>query len=572
MLVYGGIVIRKINPLAGKPAPDNLLINISKLVAAYYDQIPDPAKREERVIFGTSGHRGSSLNKTFNEWHILSITQAICLYRKHKNITGPLYLGIDTHALSIPAFESAISVLAANEITVMLAENNEFTPTPALSLAILTHNKNCNTHLADGIIITPSHNPPADGGFKYNSPTGGPADISVTTWIENKANEFLDNKLKGIKYLTVEAAIKSATTKYFDYLQLYVNELQTVINMKAIAESGIQIGIDPLGGAGIHYWEPIAKHYHLNLTVMNKKIDPTFSFMPIDWDGQIRMNPASEYAMVNVIKHKNDFDICLACDPDHDRHGIVSPKAGLITTNHYLAVAINYLFKHRPQWEKTKMVSKTIVVSSMVNWVCNNMGISVYEVPVGFKWFVQGLLNGKSGFCGEESAGGVFDRINGEIWTTDKDGILLALLAAEITAVIKKDIGVLYQELENQFGKTFYKRIDTHASHEEKIILYELVPKQIKARMLAGDPIESILIRAPGNNVAIGGIKLITKNGWFVVRPSGTEAIYEISAESFVSEKHLDKLLKEAQTIINQVLHSTRKIKFPGSHYEHKQN
>jgi len=546
---------RKIHTQAGKPASAALLIDVPKLIAAYYDQIPDFNCPRERVIFGTSGHRGSSLNKTFNEWHILAITQAICLYRKYKKIKAPLYLGMDTHALSQPAFETAISVLAANHITVLLAENHEYTPTPALSLAILTHNKNRRTQLADGIIITPSHNPPADGGFKYNSSDGGPADITVTRRIENKANEFLENKLKEVKRLTVTAALKASTTHYFNYLELYVNELQSVINMQAISDAQIHIGVDPLGGAGVHYWEPIAKRYHLNLTVMNKKIDPTFSFMPVDWDNQIRMNPESIYAMANVIKQKNNFDISFACDTDHDRHGIVSSQYGLIPTNHYLAVAIAYLFKHRPQWSRSKMVSKSIVVSSMINWVCEYMGISVYEVPVGFKWFVKGLINGKFGFCGEQSAGGVFNRINGKVWTTDKDGMLLGLLSAEITAVIKKDIGVLYQDLENQFGKTFYKRVDTHMTDEQKSILFNLSPDQIKETTLADDSIESILRRAPGNNADIGGIKVITKNGWFVARPSGTEEIYEIFAESFVSEEHLNKILKEAQGIINDALH-----------------
>ena len=550
---------RQINYLAGKHAPATLLIDVPKLITAYYDQIPDVQNFNERVIFGTSGHRGSSLKTTFNEWHILAITQAICLYRKHNKITGPLYLGMDTHALSMPALETAISVLAANEVTVLLAEHREYTPTPALSLAILTHNKNYPTQLADGIIITPSHNPPTDGGFKYNPPSGGPADISVTTWIENKANAFLKNKLKEVKYLTVEAALKAATTKYFNYMELYINELHSVINMKAISEAGIHIGVDPLGGAGIHYWEPIAERYQLNLTIMNKKIDPTFSFVPVDWDGQIRMNPASKYAMADVIRQKNNFDICFACDTDHDRHGIVSPESGLISSNHYLAVAISYLFNHRSLWSKSKMVSKTVVTSNMINWICKKIGISVYEVPVGFKWFVTGLLDGKFGFCGEQSAGGVFDRINGNVWTTDKDGILLGLLSAEITAVMKKDIGVLYRDLENQFGKTYYDRIDTPATAEQKSILFHLSSHQIKEKTLADDPIQSILKRAPGNHADIDGIKIITKNGWFVARPSGTEEIYEISAESFISEKHLQKIIQEAQSIVNDALHITEK-------------
>ncbi len=545
---------RNISPLAGKHAPANSLIDISKLIAAYYDQIPDVNNSHERVIFGTSGHRGSSLNNTFNEWHILGITQAICLYRKQHKITGPLYLGIDTHALSRPAFETAMSVLAANEVTVLIAENNEYTPTPALSLAILVHNKNHHAPLADGIVITPSHNPPADGGFKYNTPDGGPADVTVTKWIENKANDFLKNKLKEVKRLPPETALKNKTTKYFNYLQLYVDELQTAINMPVISASGIHIGVDPLGGAGVHYWEPIAAQYHLNLTIMNKKIDPTFSFMPVDWDGKIRMNPASEYAMADVIKQKNNFDISFACDTDHDRHGIVSPQKGLIDTNHYLAVAIAYLFRHRPQWSTSKMVSKTIVTSSMIDCVCKNIGISVYEVPVGFKWFVKGLIEGKFAFCGEQSAGGVFDRMSGEVWTTDKDGILLGLLSAEITAALKKDIGVLYHDLEKEFGKTFYKRIDTPATLEQKTILLHLSPSEIKDKTLAGDNIESILTRAPGNDADIGGIKVITKNGWFVARPSGTEEIYEVTAESFVSEEHLNHILEAAQTIVNHAL------------------
>lgn len=549
-------MIGKINPLAGKLVPVSMLVDVPKLITAYYDQIPNPAEAKERVVFGTSGHRGSSFDSTFNEWHILAITQAICLFRNHHHITGPLFLGVDTHALSVPAFSSALEVLAANDVDVMIAADAEYTPTPVISHAILAYNKNRTEGLADGIVITPSHNPPRSGGFKYNPPNGGPAELDVTNWIQNKANDLLKEQLKGVKRIPFAKALSAKTTHHHDYITPYVDDLKNVINMDVLRESQIHIGVDPLGGAGIHYWQPIAERYKLNLTIVNTLVDSTFRFMTLDWDGQVRMDPASPYAMVNLIKLKNKFDIAFACDTDHDRHGIVTPHAGLITPNHYLAVAILYLFQHRPKWPSSKAVSKTVVCSQMLDWVSASLNVSMYEVPVGFKWFVNGLLDGSLGFCGEQSAGAVFDRLDGAVWTTDKDGMVPGLLAAEITAVLQKDIGDIYHELENKFGKTFYERSDTKATAEQKALLAKITPQQVKATKLVGDKIEKIINHAPGNNEPIGGIKVISKNGWFVARPSGTEDIYEIIGESFLSAEHLQKILGEAQKIVDDTLHA----------------
>jgi phosphoglucomutase len=551
---------RKVSPFAGKPAQMAMLIDVPKLITAYYTEVPDPSILNQRVLFGTSGHRGSAFDKTYNEWHILAISQAICLFRMQHKINGPLFLGIDTHALSVPAFASTLEVLSANGVEVMISERDEYTPTPVISHAILTYNRACTAGFADGIVITPSHNPPHDGGFKYNPPSGGPANLEVTNWIEKKANEFLENKLNGVKRVLFEKALHAATTHRYDYLNSYVNDLGSVIDMDAIRSANIHLGVDPLGGAGVHYWEPIAERYGLNLTVVNKIVDPTFRFMTVDWDGQIRMNPASPYAMAKLVKLKDRFDIAFACDTDHDRYGIVTRQAGLLPPNHYLSVAIFYLFKQRTKWPKSKAVGKTIVSSQMIDWVTAKLGRVLYEVPVGFKWFVDGLLDGSLGFCGEESAGASLSRLDGSVWTTDKDGIVLALLSAEITACLGRDIADIYYELENEFGKTVYERDDAKATPNQKEKLKNLSPKQVKHTDLAGEKIESILTKAPGNNAPIDGLKVISKNGWFVARPSGTEDIYKIYAESFKDEKHLQRIVEEAQTIVNTALESCKAI------------
>jgi len=545
---------RNVSPFAGKSAQLSMLVDVPKLITAYYTEVPDPAMIGQRVLFGTSGHRGSSFDKTFNEWHILAISQAICLYRIQHKIDGPLFLGIDTHALSVPAFASALEVLAANGIEVMIAEGDEYTPTPVISYAILNYNQGRTTGLADGIVITPSHNPPKDGGFKYNPPNGGPAGVEVTQWIEEKANELLLNKLKGVKRILFEKALLAATTHRYDFLNQYVNDLGAVIDMDVIRSANIHLGVDPLGGAGVHYWEPIAERYRLNLTVVNKIVDPTFRFMTVDWDGQIRMDPSSSFAMVRLVELKNRFDIAFACDTDHDRHGIVTQKAGLLPPNHYLSVAIYYLFQHRAKWPKSKAVGKTIVSSQMINRVAAKLNATLYEAPVGFKWFVDGLLDGSLGFCGEESAGATFNRLDGSVWTTDKDGIIPALLSAEITAALNRDIGDIYADLEKEFGKVFYEQDDAKATEAEKEILKNLSAKKIKSTHLADEKIETILTTAPGNNAPIDGLKIITQGGWVVVRPSGTEDVYKIYAESFQDENHLHRLLKEAQTIVNEAL------------------
>ena len=544
----------KVSPLAGKLANPASLLNVPKLITAYYTEIPDSSIPTQRVLFGTSGHRGSAFDKAFNEWHILAISQAICLYRKQHEITGPLFLGMDTHALSIPALASALEVLAANEVEVMIAEGDEYTPTPAISLAILTYNRGRKTALADGIVITPSHNPPCDGGFKYNPPNGGPAEGSITAWIEAKANKFLKSGLKGVKRISTEKALRASTTHRYDYLNSYINQLAQVVDMDAIRDAKISLGVDPLGGAGIHYWEPIAERYKLNLTVVNQAVDPTFRFMTVDWDGKIRMDPSSPYAMQRLISLKDQFEIAFACDTDHDRHGVVTRSAGLLPPNHYLSVAIYYLFQHRPKWSETAAVGKTLVSSRMIDRVTTKLGHKLYEVPVGFKWFVDGLLGGSLSFGGEESAGASFVRMDGSVWTTDKDGILLALLAAEITARMGRDPGEIYSDLTREFGDPVYERIDAPATLEQKAILEKLSAEQVKIKDLAGEKIQAILTTAPGNGAPIGGLKVVAESGWFAARPSGTEEIYKVYAESFGGTDHLHRIQEEAQTIVNAAI------------------
>ncbi|HSY11114.1 MAG TPA: phosphoglucomutase (alpha-D-glucose-1,6-bisphosphate-dependent) [Verrucomicrobiae bacterium] len=544
----------KISPYAGKPAEESMLVNVPRLVTAYYTEKPDPSVAEQRVVFGTSGHRGSAFEKAFNEWHILAISQAICLYREQNKIDGPLFLGMDTHALSVPALASALEVLAANGVEVMLAEGDEYTPTPAVSHAILTYNRGRKTGLSDGIVITPSHNPPRDGGFKYNPPNGGPAEPTVTNWIEAKANEFLENGLLDLKRIPFEKALRAPTTHRHDYLNAYVADLANVIDMDAIRGANISLGVDPLGGAGVHYWGPIAERYGLNLTVVSEAVDPTFRFMTVDWDGQIRMDPSSPYAMQRLIGLKDRFAIAFACDTDHDRHGIVTRSTGLLPPNHYLSVAILYLFQHRPKWAAGAAVGKTVVSSQMIDRVAGKVGRKLYEVPVGFKWFVDGLLDGSLGFGGEESAGASFVRLDGSVWTTDKDGIVPALLSAEITARMGRDPGEIYRELTREFGDPVYDRVEASATPEQKAILEKLSPAQVRSTALAGEKIQTILTKAPGNGAAIGGLKVQAKSGWFAARPSGTEDIYKIYAESFEGEDHLRLILQEAQTIVSDAL------------------
>jgi phosphoglucomutase len=544
----------KVSPFAGKPAEQSMLVNVPRLVTAYYTEVPDPSVSAQRVAFGTSGHRGSALDKAFNEWHILAISQAICLYRNQQKIDGPLFLGMDTHALSVPALAGALEVLAANGVEVMISEGDEYTPTPVVSHAILTYNRGRASGLADGIVITPSHNPPHDGGFKYNPPHGGPAETAVTGWIQAKANEFLDNGLVGVKRIPFEKALRAPTTHRHDYLNAYVADLANVIDMEAVRGAGIKLGVDPLGGAGVHYWGPIAEQYGLSLTVVNEAVDPTFRFMTVDWDGQIRMDPSSAYAMQRLIEMKDRFDLSFACDTDHDRHGIVTRSAGLLPPNHYLSVAIFYLFQHRPKWRKEAAVGKTLVSSQMIDRVAAKLGRNLCEVPVGFKWFVDGLLDGSLGFGGEESAGASFSRLDGSVWTTDKDGIVPALLAAEITARTGRDPGEIYRELTAEFGEPLYDRIEAPATPEQKIMLAKLSPQQVKLTELAGEKIQTILTHAPGNGAPIGGLKVITESGWFAARPSGTENIYKIYAESFRGADHLRRILEEAQTIVNNAI------------------
>jgi len=543
-----------VSPFAGKHAEPSMLVNVPGLITSYYTEVPDPSVPGQRVAFGTSGHRGSAFEKAFNEWHILAISQAICLYRKHKKIDGPLFLGMDTHALSVPACASALEVLAANGVEVMIAQGDEYTPTPVVSHAILTYNRGRTSGFADGIVITPSHNPPHDGGFKYNPPNGGPAESAVTTWIEAKANELLENGLPDLKRISFEKALRAPTTHRHDYLNAYIADLANVIDMDVIRDAKIKMGVDPLGGAGVHYWGPIAERYGLNLTVVNEAVDPTFRFMTVDWDGQIRMDPSSPYAMQSLIGLKDRFEIAFACDTDHDRHGIVTRSKGLLAPNHYLSVAIFYLFQHRPKWCKGAAVGKTVVSSQMIDRVTAKLGRKLYEVPVGFKWFVDGLLDGSLCFGGEESAGASFARLDGTVWTTDKDGFVPALLAAEITARMGRDPGEIYQELTQEFGEPAYDRVEAPATPEQKELLAKLSPQQVKLTELAGEKIQTVLTRALGNDAPIGGLKVIAESGWFAARPSGTENIYKIYGESFRGEDHLRCILKEAQTIVNNAL------------------
>jgi len=541
-----------VHPQAGKPALPSMLVNIPRLVTAYYTERPDPSIPEQRVAFGTSGHRGSAFKQAFNETHILAISQAICLYRQQQHIDGPLFLGMDTHALSEPAFASALEVLVANSVEVMVDRDGGYTPTPVISHAILKHNRGRQSGLADGIVITPSHNPPEDGGFKYNPPHGGPADTRITRWIEEQANALLFDGLRGVARIPYRRARTAATIHRHDYIGSFVGDLGAVLDMDAIRNAKLRIGVDPLGGAGVAYWLPIAERYGLDVTVINGTVDPTFRFMTVDWDGKIRMDCSSPYAMAGLIAMKEQFDVALANDTDNDRHGIVSRSAGLLNPNHYLAVAISYLFSQRGGWPNNAGVGKTVVSSSMIDRVTNRLGRRLLEVPVGFKWFVEGLLDGSLGFGGEESAGASFLRRDGTVWSTDKDGIILGLLAAEMMAKTGRDPGELYRNLTVDFGDPVYERMDLPATTMEKKVLQDLTPEQIRVSELAGEKIQAILTVAPGNGGAIGGLKVITSNGWFAARPSGTEEIYKIYAESFIGKDHLRRIQEEAQTLIDR--------------------
>ncbi len=545
-----------ISPLAGKPAPRSLLVDVPKLVTAYYAGVPDPAVPAQRVAFGTSGHRGSSFDQSFNEQHVLAITQAICQYRQSQNISGPLFLGIDTHALSQPACASALEVLAANGVEVMLATNDEYTPTPAVSLAILVYNRGRTSGLADGIVVTPSHNPPDNGGFKYNPPNGGPAGSDITGGIEAAANCLLEASLNGVKRMPYAQALCAVTTHRHDFLNAYVADLGNVIDFDVIRGAKVRMGVDPLGGAGVHYWARIAEHYRLDLTVVSDVVDPTFDFMTVDWDGKIRMDPSSTYAMQRLQGMKNRFDIAFACDTDHDRHGIVAPRGGLMPANHYLSVAIDYLFKNRSAWSEHAAIGKTVVSTSLIDRVATRLGRNLYEVPVGFKWFSAGLLDGSLGFGCEESAGASFLRRDGTVWTTDKDGLVPGLLAAEITARCGHDPAQAYAKLVQQLGEPIADRVEATATPAQKKQLSALTTADITTRELAGETITAVLDRAPGNNAPIGGIKVITKSGWFAARPSGTEDIYKIYAESFNGDDHLQRILNEAQAIVDKAIAS----------------
>jgi phosphoglucomutase len=539
-----------VHELAGKPAPRELLINVPRLVSAYYTQTPDPQVPSQRVTFGTSGHRGSSLKNSFNEAHILAISQAICELRKSRHTDGPLYMGMDTHALSEPALYTAIEVLVANGVEIMVQAGLGYTPTPVISHAILTYNKGRSSGLADGVVITPSHNPPEDGGFKYNPPSGGPADTDTTRLIQERANQILAENLKGVKRTPLEKDIKSSNTHEYDYITPYVSDLINVVDMQTISAGGLQIGVDPLGGSGLAYWDPIAETYGLNIEVVNRYVDPTFSFMSVDYDGQIRMDCSSPYAMAGLIVLKDKFDIAFGNDTDYDRHGIVTHSAGLMDPNHYLASAIWYLFQQRSSWGANVAVGKTLVSSNMIDRVAKHLGRKLCEVPVGFKWFVDGLLNGSLGFGGEESAGASFLRQDGSVWTTDKDGLILDLLAAEIMTKTGRDPSEHYSDLETRFGHSYYERMEAPASRAQKAALAKLNPEMVETRELAGEEIVAKLTRAPCNDASIGGLKVVTENGWFAARPSGTEDIYKIYAESFKSEDHLNSILSEAQDVV----------------------
>jgi phosphoglucomutase len=543
-----------ISPLAGKPAPKEMLIDVAYLEKEYYERKPDISDRNQLVAFGTSGHRGSSIHGTFNEAHILATTQAICDYRRGQGIDGPLYMGKDTHGLSTPAQRSALEVLAANAVETIIQEKDGVTPTPVVSRAILVYNRNRKEHLADGIVVTPSHNPPEDGGFKYNPPNGGPADTDVTQWVQDRANDFLRADNKGVKRIPFEQAIRASTTHQEDFVLPYVRDLTNVVDIDAIRSAKLKLAVDPLGGAARPYWEPINSIYGLEVTVVNPTIDPTFSFMTVDHDGKIRMDCSSPYAMARLVGLKDQYQVAFANDPDSDRHGIVTPVAGLMNPNHYLAVAIQYLLTHRPQWRQDSAVGKTLVSSSMIDRVVKKLGRQLREVPVGFKWFVSGLVDGSFCFGGEESAGASFLRLNGSVWTTDKDGLIMDLLAAEISARTGKDPGEHYGEMMAEFGSPCYTRIDAAASPEQKAKLAALSPESVRESNLAGEPITAKLTRAPGNDARIGGLKVVAESGWFAARPSGTENIYKIYAESFKSQSHLNAILSEAQEMVNNAL------------------
>ncbi len=543
----------EVSPLAGKPAPASMLVNVPRLVTAYFSGKPDPAVPSQRVAFGTSGHRGSAFNNAFNEAHILAISQALCDHRRRAGIDGPLFIGIDTHALAESAFASALEVFAANDVTVMIDERDGYTPTPAISHAILTYNRNRTSGLADGVVITPSHNPPEDGGFKYNPPNGGPADTDITTGIERAANAFLEDGLRGLQRISYHRAHKAACVHRYDYIGPYVADLANVIDMEAIRASGVKIGIDPLGGAGVHFWQPIIERYGIAATIVSDTVDPTFRFMTVDWDGKIRMDCSSPYAMARLIGMRDKFDVAFANDTDADRHGIVTGSNGLMNPNHYLAAAVAYLFEHRPGWNKGSAVGKTIVSSAIIDRVAAKLGRKLVETPVGFKWFVDGLGDGSFGFAGEESAGASFLRRDGTVWTTDKDGIILGLLAAEIAARTGKDPSQLFGNLTDELGAPFYERIDAPATVAQKNVLKALSPERLAMKELAGEPVQATLTAAPGNGQSFGGIKVTAENGWFAARPSGTEDVYKIYAESFKSQQHLRQIQQQAQAAITAV-------------------
>ncbi|TAH64588.1 MAG: alpha-D-glucose phosphate-specific phosphoglucomutase [Rhodopseudomonas palustris] len=546
-------MVAEVSPLAGQLVESSMLVNVPRLVTAYFSGKPDPAVPAQRVAFGTSGHRGSAFNNAFNEAHILAVAQSVCDYRREAGIAGPLFVGIDTHALAEPALASALEVFAANEVDVMIDAQDGFTPTPVISHAILTYNRGRDSGLADGVVITPSHNPPEDGGFKYNPPNGGPADTDITSVIEKNANALLENMLRGIKRIPLDRARKSPHIHRHDFITPYVEDLGNVIDMEAIRASGVKIGIDPLGGAAVHYWQPIIERYGLNATVVSDVIDPTFRFMTADWDGKVRMDCSSPYAMARLIGMRDTFDVAFANDTDADRHGIVTRSVGLMNPNHFLSVAIDYLFRHRPGWRADSAIGKTIVSSAMINRVAARLDRKLVETPVGFKWFVEGLEDGSFGFAGEESAGASFLRRDGTVWATDKDGLILGLLAAEITAVTKSDPGQLYQKLAEDLGQPYYERIDAPATREQKAKFKSLTAESLCMQELGGEPIEAVMTKAPGNDQPFGGVKVVTANGWFAARPSGTEDVYKIYAESFVSEDHLRRIQEEAKAALTAV-------------------
>ena len=547
----------RISPFAGKLVEPGTLVDVPRLITAYYSEVPDAAVPAQRVAFGTSGHRGSSLRVAFNEAHILAITQAICLYRSRQQITGPLFLGIDTHALSIPAYATALEVLAANGVEVTIAEGDEYTPTPVISHAILTYNRGRTGGLADGIVLTPSHNPPQDGGIKYDPPHGGPADTAATAWIEAKANALLGARLEGVKRVTHERALRASTTRRHDFVTPYVDDLRNVVDLEVVRGASLNLCVDPMGGAGVHYWPRIAERYGLKLTVTEQTVDPTFRFIPADWDGQIRMDPSSPYAMKRLTGMREHFDLSFACDTDHDRHAIVTRSNGLLPPNHFLAVAICYLLQNREHWPEAAVIGKTVVCSALIDRIAAKFARKLYEAPVGFKWFVEGLLDGSLAFAGEESAGASFARLDGRVWTTDKDGFVPCLLAAEITASTGRDPGEIYRTLASEFGEPFFDRVEAPATPAQKATLARLSSEQVEMTQLAGETIQARLTRAPGNNAPIGGLKVVTANAWFVARPSGTEDMYRTYAESFLGDAHLRQILEEAQIIVSATLEAT---------------